>query len=432
MSIVLLLAALVIAVIRLSDDGDSSRAAPSTSTTPAISVPPAVTPDASGEPNYIRDIKAQVSELRGLPWKAPLTVQVVSKSELARRIKEVVDRDANPERISGDEATLKALHLIPRDLDYRKAIDDLLAEQVLGFYDPVTKAMMVADAGDGDVSPDTKVTIAHELDHALTDQHFDFGSKTDALDNDDRGEEYAAFGALIEGDAVSLQLLWAEAHLSADEQAEALLGSGADTSVFARTPPFIRASLLFPYTAGAEFVADLIDGTSFKRVDEAYNRPPTSTEQILDSELYSPAEDWSSPAITDAAVPSGCAALRKNTLGEFVMRELLNAHLGTSESNRGAKGWDGDTFQTVRCGSALGVVDKWRADSDDDAARLEAALNKWVAGWSGSGRAPEPDGHFSGPDGAGRITRSGSQVQIVLADDVPTADRLETAVGVLN
>ncbi|MDQ6909911.1 MAG: hypothetical protein M3Z84_03855, partial [Actinomycetota bacterium] len=59
----------------------------------------------SGEPDYIREIKAQVAELRGLAWKAPLTVQVVSKDELGRRVKEVNARDAHPDRIAGDEAT---------------------------------------------------------------------------------------------------------------------------------------------------------------------------------------------------------------------------------------------------------------------------------------------------------------------------------------
>jgi hypothetical protein len=429
LAVPILLAGVATAGIRLADRDESSKPVsrgPSLPTTGAPGTTTSTAPEASPEPDYIRDIKAQVSKVRGLPWKGPLSVQVVSKAELARRVKEVTARDARPDRLAGDADTLRVLHLIPHDFDYAKAIDDLLAEQVLGFYDPETKELFVADAGEGEVAPDTKVSIAHELNHALTDQHFDFGGRSQAIDDADNEEEYAALSALIEGDAVNLQLRWAEEYLSADEQAEALLGSGSGTEVLQRTPAYLQDSLLFPYTSGTDFVAGLIDGTSFKEVDQAYLRPPTSTEQILHPELYRSSQGWSPPALPDIAAATGCEAVRKNTLGEFTMAELLPS------AKSAGQGWNGDAFQTVRCGDALGVVDRWQTDTDDDATRLEKALDTWAGSWSGSHVAPGADGRFSGPDGSGRITRSGSQVDIVLADDAPTADRLEAAVGVLN
>jgi hypothetical protein len=429
LAVPLLLVGVVTAGVRLADRDKSSKSAstgPSAPTTNAPGTTTSTVPQTSPEPDYIRDIKAQVSKLRGLPWKGPLSVQIVSKPELARRVKEVTARDTHPDRLTGDADTLKVLHLIPRDFDYAKAIDELLAEQVLGFYDPETKELVVADAGDGEVAPDTKVSIAHELDHALTDQHFDFGGRSQAIDDADNEEEYAALSALVEGDAVSLQLRWAEEYLTADEQAEALLGSGSGTEVLERTPAYLQDSLLFPYTSGTDFVAGLIEGPSFKGVDQAYLRPPTSTEQILHPELYRSSQSWSPPALPDIAAGTGCEAVRKNTLGEFTMRELLPS------VKSAAQGWNGDTFQTVRCGDALGVVDRWQTDADDDATRLEKALDAWAGDWSGSHVPPSDDGRFSGPDGSGRITRSGAQVDIVLADDPPTADRLEAAVGVLN
>ncbi len=429
LTVLLLVGGLVTAGIRLTRDDAPSRTAPSLSTTPttgASTTVPSTVAGAAGEPAYITQIKAQVSQIRGLAWRAPLAVQVVSKPQLAQRVKQVTARDAHPERIAGDEATLKVLHLIPRDLDYAKAIDDLLAEQVLGFYDPVTKELVVADAGGGEVAPDTKVSIAHELDHALTDQYFDFGGRSQALDAADKEEEYGAFTALIEGDAVNLQLRWADAYLSADEQAAALLGGGSQSSVLDRSPAYLRDSLLFPYTTGTQFVAGLIDGKSFKRVDQAYLQPPTSTEQILHPDLYNSGQGWVPPPLADVAAATGCDPVRTNTLGEFTMKELLVG------AKNGGQGWNGDVFQTVRCGTALGVVDRWQTDTDDDASRFEKALDSWAATWSGSGRGPGADGRFSGPDGAGRITRNGSQVDILLADDAPTADRLQAAVGVLN
>jgi hypothetical protein len=82
----------------------------------------------------------------------------------------------------------------------------------------------------------------------------------------------------------------------------------------------------------------------------------------------------------------------------------------------------------VRCGSVLGLADRWETDPGVDASRLSDALSRWSRGWSG-GRGPGADGRFSGPSGAGRITRNGSRVELVLARDLDTADRLARALG---
>jgi hypothetical protein len=52
------------------------------------------------------------------------------------------------------------------------------------------------------------MALAHELDHALTDQHFDFGPRQDALDRADAQDELLALDSLVESDAVLLQNRW--------------------------------------------------------------------------------------------------------------------------------------------------------------------------------------------------------------------------------
>jgi hypothetical protein len=445
LAVVLLAAALTAAGLRLAgDDGSTTkRAVPTTAPQPGATTAPTggVTPSADagaspGEPAYISKIKREVSEARGLPWKAPLAVQLVSKDELARRIREVTARDDHPDRDAGDEATLKLLHLIPADLDYSKAIDDLLSEQVLGFYDGTTKELFVGDSGSGgdEPDPDVKVSIAHELDHALTDQQFDFQAQTDALDKADKQEEAEALTSLIEGDAVTLQFQWAEKNLSQEDQAAALLGGGSgDTSVLEHTPAFLRELLLFPYTSGVSFVQDLVSsGNGFSKVDDAYRSPPTSTEEILHPDLYTSGKGaWTPPDLPDLAAATGCDAVRRNTLGEFSMDEILKEHTGSDEADKASQGWNGDVFQTVRCGGTVAMVDRWKTDTPDDATRLEKALDSWAKAWSG-GAVPGPGGRFAGSGGAARVVRTGSQVDLVLGGDAPTADRLGAAAGLSN
>jgi hypothetical protein len=439
LALVVLAAGLVTVAVRRSGDSStraratgSSGQAP-TSTATSTTAPPGPSPN---EPAYITTIKAQVAELRGLAWKSPLKVDVVSNDELAARVRSAMQRDRRPDRMEGDGDTYKILHLIPADLDYTKTIDDLYSGLVLGFYDPKTKELVVGDTGSdgGEVDGATKVTLAHELDHALTDQWFDFGSKEQALDDADREEEVDAFTALIEGDAKFLEGRYADADLTEDEQlAYALQGLGGgdtDTGAAAKllqTPSFLLHYLYFPYEDGLAFVkaesgnaADVNAG-----IDAAYRRPPTSTEAILHPDVYATGQGWTPPQLADVAAATGCEARRRNTLGEFNMGELLGAELDVPTATAAAQGWNGDVFETVRCGSALGLVDRWQADGDAAASRLVAALTQWAPGWAGS--PPPVDGRFSGPGGTGRIVRAGSVVTLVLGADASTADRLATA-----
>ena len=70
-----------------------------------------------------------------------------------------------------------------------------------GFYDPDTKKLSVR--GDDLTDTDVKLTIVHELTHALQDQHFDLNR----LDREvrDSGQSFAE-DALIEGDATTVDV----------------------------------------------------------------------------------------------------------------------------------------------------------------------------------------------------------------------------------
>jgi hypothetical protein len=196
----------------------------------------------------------------------------------------------------------------------------------------------------------------------------------------------------------------------------------------AQAPEYLQRALYFPYDEGLKFVEGLHQAGGFAAVDAAYRRPPTSTEHILHPETYSASQQWARPALPDVAAGSGCGRVRAGALGQFDMTQVLDEYLSPTEASRATEGWNGDAYALVRCGSALGLADRWETDSGSDAGRLFDALGRWASLWSG-GRAPGGDGRFSGPSGAGRVVRNGSHVDLVVAEDAAAADRLARALG---
>jgi hypothetical protein len=434
--VVLIVAGIGVATVR--DATETLRDA--TATTGTTASPPATEPGRAGAPapsltpeqaRVVDEVKGQVAQIRGLQWRGDLPIRFLTKEELSQRVRELNAKEMaeNRDEITGDEAVLKLLKLIPKDLDYAKAFDDVLAGAVLGYYDDETKELFVGDSGSASLDAATRSVLAHELTHALTDQHFDFAATTKTLDDENRTEELAAFSALIEGDANLVETLWQETHLSDRERIQAAVGGAGDTSAIDRAPRYLLESLYFPYQDGLAFVRNRHRAGGFAEVDNAYRRPPTSTEHILHPQTYASGQTWTPPRLPDLAAATGCGQVDTGAIGEFDMAQVLGEEINRSDARNAAEGWNGDAFVTVRCGAALGLADRWQADDPSDASELADALLRWARGWSGSNRAPDADGRFSGPTGSGRVVRTGQQVDLILADDLATADRLARALG---
>ena len=434
--VVLIAAGIGIATIR--DARETVEKAVTTTTTAAPATGGSTVPDTTpasdltpAQARIVEEIKGQVASIRGLAWKGSLPVKVVSKPALAERVRKLNAEEIakNRDELTADESVLKLLKLLEKDVDYAKTIDSILAGGVLGFYDDEVKELYVGGVGDN-LDPATRATLAHELTHALTDQHFDFGSRTKVLDDQNKTEEGAAFSALIEGDAELVAALWQEQHLSARERQQAASSSATPEALnaYARAPRYLLESLFFPYQSGATFVQARHRAGGFAEVDKAYRSPPTSTEHILHPETYASGQTWSPPALPDLAAATGCGAVDTGTLGEFDMIQILSGELASNDAKNAAAGWNGDAYGVVRCGTALGLADRWQTDNPADAGRLADALSRWARGWSGSTRAADAEGRVTGPTGSARVVRNGGRIDLILADDLATADRVARTV----
>ena len=203
----------------------------------------------------------------------------------------------------------------------------------------------------------------------------------------ERSEQSFALSALAEGDAERVRELWSAKHLTAKERRQVVEDeAGGDVSAFLSAPPYLLSALVFPYVQGLEFVTGLQRDGGFAAVDAAYSRPPASSEEILHPEVYAAGQQWSPPTLPDVAAASGCQAADNGNVGEFDMTELLGVHLSDDAAAKAAAGWNGDSYALVRCGSAIAMVDRWRADSAADLDELAGALSEWAKEWSGSSK----------------------------------------------
>src|SRR5581483_3280233 len=143
------------------------------------------------------------------------------------------------------------------DFDLRKSTIDLLTEQAAAFYDYDEKKLFLLNDSSFE---DETTTLAHELSHALADQHFNLDKfMGDMPANDD---ENLAHTAVVEGEASWLMIAYdlkeaGRPPVPTPEMLKTVVDSSdtslADYPVLKGSPLYIQQSLLFPYAQGTLF-----------------------------------------------------------------------------------------------------------------------------------------------------------------------------------
>src|ERR1043165_1671671 len=111
----------------------------------------------------------ETSELRELSILKAVKSGAQSRADIERMIIKNLDADTTPAEMHAAEVLLRAYGLAPKDFAYRSFLIKLLTEQVAGYYDPKAQQFYLADWIELEGQ---KPVMAHELTHALQDQHF--------------------------------------------------------------------------------------------------------------------------------------------------------------------------------------------------------------------------------------------------------------------
>ena len=373
--------------------GDSTTTTSGVTTTQvAISVPG--TASDSIDPAVVEEMRAELAglmveaeQVRGLPFIATPTVVILDEAEFSQRVSDLVSDELDPAELAVDGGFYSMLGMLEPGIDLHELLIDLYTEQVAGFYDGDTQEMVVPAAPDGFTALQ-RITVLHELVHALTDQHFDFNDEFEILIDDGNGDDVSAFQALIEGDATRSQFVYMEGMSPAEAVQAAMEALVYDSSVIDSVPAWIQADLTFPYDQGLVLVDAIASSGGLAAVDEAYQNPPQTTEQVLDPARYArnePPRDL--PPLTVEI--DGWELYDEATFGEWGLRMLLDGSVARGEATQAAAGWGNDVYRLFTRGDDLALAMSYVGDSERDAEELANALIAHVRDDMDAGPAEE-------------------------------------------
>src|ERR1051325_7647723 len=310
-------------------------------------------PDPAAALNATDEVLSVVSRMRQLEIKSPVKSGLKTKDEIEASVIRDLDESTPPAELDASQKTLVKLGLVGPNVQLRDYIVKLLREQVAGYYEPKTKEFYLAawlPLGE------QKKVMAHELVHALQDQHFAL-RRFEKWPKGDSDTELAIH-ALIEGEAtlVMIQYDMEEGGLKGIDigrlpsLTEKLLKADPDNDpnypVLSAAPRVLRENLQFSYVYGVGFAQAVYKNSSWRGLDAAYRELPASTEQVMHPEKYLAHE---APVKID--IPDLLTAFGKDwkqadadVNGEFGYMVILSEFINKDTARIAAAGWGGDRY----------------------------------------------------------------------------------------
>lgn len=309
------------------------------------------------------EIEEAVARIRGLKFLQPVKYAVLTRAGIKEVIEGKLAEQFTEKQFEELAVGMAAMGLLPEGYPLRQKYIDLLGEQVAAFYDQHTHTLyMFEDATLESVG--NRVILAHELTHALQDQHFQLAKlPLEIKDNDDRA--YAA-AALVEGDATMVMSAYMLENFSLAALAESLgQMSSMNVEELAKAPRYLREMLLFPYMRGQAFCAALHAMGGYPTISMAFKIVPESTTQILHPEKY-PSEKPIRIEWPDTILREG-KPIADNVLGEMGVQILLEEWgVEPAAATSAAAGWRGDRYLVFGKGESLVWRSVWATASDAD------------------------------------------------------------------
>jgi hypothetical protein len=244
------------------------------------------------------------SDETGLPIKSTVKRQITSRATVESYLKEKFEEDESAKRMQRSEIVLKKFGLLDRDFALKPFLLALLKEQIEAYYDTKTKTVYMLDWVDIE---EQKPVLAHELTHALQDQHsglekwnnqtpddvsLNFRDDTDHLARD---EMDTAREAVAEGQATAVMMDYilkpmGKSLVKDPEVTDIVrqhMAASEDSPVLARAPLLLSESLMFPYREGLSFEQDVwMDQGQAAAFAGTLDRPPSSSWEIINPREY--------------------------------------------------------------------------------------------------------------------------------------------------
>lgn len=254
-------------------------------------------PASAGTGSEVGGVITRAEQLRGLGTTQPLAISTLDAAGLRRVVVSELEHERRPRSDAAWDDALHLLGVLRRGQSLEAVERRALEGQVAGLYVPRNGRLYVL--GSGGSAP--RSVVAHEVVHALQDEHFHLTRGPFASRPRDHDGELAAL-ALIEGDATEVQSRYVAALSPLDLLSELGRTLGAIPSGEAASDvPYLQRRLIYPYTAGQEFVRALRARGGQRLLDRAFRHPPRTTAAVLDPARYLAGD----PPPQPVALPAG-------------------------------------------------------------------------------------------------------------------------------
>jgi hypothetical protein len=335
--VLLVLALAVASVVGATGRVAAAKAAPTTAPTPAKWDP------------RIAPIAHEVEKLRKLDFEHPVAVEFLSDAKFEKRISVDKGKLSPSEKRSAErsQSQLRAVGLIGPDVDLVDATSSLQKSGVLAYYANGTKRITVKGKDVSDVA--TRVTLAHELTHALQDQHFDLTALQRKAAKTHSG---TVLRTIVEGDAVRIQddylatLSKEQRSKYADDSAQASDDAHTEASD-AGVPESLSVLSEAPYDLGPIMLGSVLADKKEAGIDALFRHPPTS-----DSAYLTPSTLLDGSKFETLPTPKLRAGERRSgspdSFGAFALYLVLASRIDPATALTAADGWGGDAMITFK------------------------------------------------------------------------------------
>ncbi len=312
------------------------------------------------------------SQETGLPIKDTVKRKMTTRNDVESYLEEKFNEDEGAKRLQRDEIVLKKFGMIDHDFELKPFLLALLKEQIEAYYDSKTKTVNMLDWVAVD---EQKPVLAHELTHALQDQHSDLEKWDDQTPNEvshdvagdqdhlAKDEMDTARDAVAEGQATAVMMDYilkpmGKSLIKDPEVLESVRGqmsASADSPIMARAPLLLSESLLFPYREGLSFEQDVwMDQGQAAAFTGALDRPPTSSWEIINPREYEQKHIPAIPLLPDIhpVVDSLYQAYDIGQMGELDVHILSELFGGDNAARDLTPAWDGGLYWAGQLRSA--------------------------------------------------------------------------------
>ena len=319
-----------------------------------------------------------VSSDSKLPIVHSVKRRLISRDEVNAYLKKKFDEDEGAKRLQRSEIVLKKFGLLDRDFHLRNFLISLLTEQIAGFYDNKSKTVNLLDW----IEPEEqKPVLAHELTHALQDQHVDLTKWSDvspegvALNSQEDNhhlqmdEADTARTAVAEGQAMVTFIDYSlrptrRTLVDSPELADRLKESVADSNgspVLARAPLLLQQSLIFPYSEGLSFEQAILQKSG---VEAAFagtlDHPPNTSFEIMTPAAYLSHTLVPVPLLPDIhpLLDADYIPYDIGAMGELDVEILTELFGGQQMAKALAPAWNGGIYYAAQKRSATTAAEK--------------------------------------------------------------------------